>query len=824
MKVERNAAYRAFLAAIEAPGATRIKEVRTRPLEVGGRTRLVLFVGEGDRAHPRLVATMPAAKDPRPPALGFAPTPIPADAAALRLALVRHCKTHARVLAGRDLAAREAPKGGEQHWRTSIRGQRHATLFASVRKALEGWVKKGKFPRRERDAALRAIRELDDAAKVGTTRFDDIDSGTYHSFSGDAPFVHYLEQMLAGLPVEGTRAMACLQPAAQESIRRQRTQALAHLDAIMRSKYAFSGTVEEQDAEKTIGGLLIDRTTRQIVSIVPGSTPTEPSYELLRIDPASEHARAGAWIHRDASGSVRLADGQRVKVDDEAIRSAPLVHQALTFARAPRDRRLRDGIAFDWNDDGAVTAGEIEWVSWAGHCDVKAVLEGIGLVLDDKPRVTELRSDTGRTQVFDRDLLLEMAASVIELGSVYDSVDGTAEGETGDTSFGGARNDAKPDRLVFPMATHGRAHWPDDGGPKSLVVRRIRFADGEQAKLETVFSRWTPDVRALDFHANPRHVRTTGEDQVEIDVTGAQIEADAEFAELDKRGDIRLRTRRIRLDLGARARGPEGGRFPLGSVVVDAQQRRIARWFYDPKGPALVRRDEWAEPRGSGFRIRVSSDEQRTRLSARRTCSVVREIRRDDPAMYQDVLDAALHEGRPCCADTDAQAPVWNGMVTRLDVAIERENPQVRVQLWRIDVTARFGTAVLRYMVRRNPQGEPVAYCPVPAGRGEQWPDFLWSELPDVASKAKIDGRWMANRTMVERGVVTIEPDRSVEGGFYVHDDHVKNVFEVLFCALSGFRWTIVHDGKRYGFTDRKRWDAARKRILARAKQLSFAE
>lgn len=820
MKVQRNAAYRAFLAAIDAPGATRIKQVRTRPLEVGGRTRIVLFVGEGDRAHPRLVATMPAAKDPDPPALRFAPAPIPADAEALRVALAKHLKTHARVLAGRDLAKRDAPKGGEQHWKNSIRGQRHATLFASVRKALEGWLRKGTFPKRERVAALRVIRETRDAAKVGTTRFDDVDYGTYHSFGGDAPFVHYLERMLASLPAEGTPAMACLQPAAQESIRRQRAQALAHLDAIMRSKYAFSGTVREQDVETTVGGLLVDRATRQIASIVPGSTATEPQYELLRIDPASEHARAGAWIHRDAAGRLRLGDGKRVTVDDDDIRRAPLDAEALTFARAPRDKRLRRGIALDWDDDGVVTAGEIDWVSWAGHCDVKAVLEGIGLVMDGNPRVTEMRSDTGRTEVFDRDLLLEMAASVMELGSVYDSVDGTKEGETGDTSFGGARNDSQPDRLVFATASRGRMRWPVDGGPKALVVKKLRFADGELARLDTVFSRWTPDLRALDFVPNPRHVRTTGDDQVEIDVSGAQLEADVEVAEIDAKGDIHLRTRRVRIDLRRSARKPS----LLGAVVVDAEARRIARWFYDPRGPALVRRDEWAEKDGARFRVRVSADERRTRLAASRTCSLVREIRRDDPAMYQEVLDAALLEGRPCVADTDAEAAVWNGMVTRLDVAIERENPAARVQLWRIDVAARFGTAVLRYMVRRDAKGEPLAYCPVPAARGEQWPDFLWSELPDVASKAKIDGRWMANRTMVERGVVTIEPDRSVEGGFYVHDDHVKNVFEVLFCALSEYRWTIVHDGKRYGFTDRAKWDAARKRLLARAKKLRYDE
>ena len=190
MKVERNAAYLAFLVAIDTPGATRIKDVRTRPLVVGGRAEVVLFVGEGDRAHPRFVAKMPAAKDSKPPRIPFAPTPIPSDAAALRVAIQRHLKTHARVLAAADLARRDAPDGGEEHWRRSIRGQRYASMFAAIRKAVDGWLRRGVIPKRERDPALRAIRELADTAKLGVAKFDDVDSGTYHSFGNDAPFVN----------------------------------------------------------------------------------------------------------------------------------------------------------------------------------------------------------------------------------------------------------------------------------------------------------------------------------------------------------------------------------------------------------------------------------------------------------------------------------------------------------------------------------------------------------------------------------------------------------------------------------------------------------
>ena len=821
MKVAGDAAQRAFLAALESTGATRIKQVRTRPLEVGARTRLVLFVGEGERSHPRMIATIPPATDPHAPPLVFDPEPIPRDAAALGAALREQLEAHAGVLAATDIAELDARAQGACYRRNSVRGQRHSRFFAAARKALARWVQAGHFAKRHRAAALRVIREHQDAALIGVTQYDDVDSGTYHSYGRDAPFVHYLEDILEHLPAEGTKAMARLQPAAQQSVRRQREQARAHLDAIMRSKYAFTSSVDERDVETSLGALLIDRETRQIVSIEPESDPAVPRYELLRIDPAGSHRHAGAWVYRDEGGGLRLPDGKAVRVAAAGLRRVALEPEALSFARAPGDRRLRRGIAFDWDDDGVIATDVLDWVSWAGHCDVKAVMEALGLVLDDRPRVTEFRSDSGRTQVFDRALLLEMAASVIALGSDYQSIDGTYEGEAGERRFGGARNDAQPDRLVFRPRTGTRGvRWPATGLAASLRVTKLRFADGEQADLGTVFSRWVADVRGVDFAANPRHVRNLGGDEVEIDVTGAAIEAEATFAEIDRRGNIVVKLRRVRLDLGGSASA--GVPVALGSVVTNAGERRISRYFYDPRGPALIRRDEWAEPSGRGWRVVVSADEHRTPLSRRGGCGLAREIRRDDPVMYQVLIDAALRQGQPICADTDAEAPVWNGLVTALALVLERENPAANVQLWRVDITARFGEEVLRYMVRRNAQGEAVDYCPVKPPRGKQWPDFLWSVLPDVASKAKIDGRWMVNRSMAEHGVVTVEPDRSVEGGFYVHDDHIKNLYELMFCALSEFRWTIVHDGKRYGFAQRERWAAACRRISTRSRALKF--
>jgi hypothetical protein len=820
MKVKDDAGYKAFLAALEHDDdAVRIKDVRSRPLLVAGRTELRLFVDEGERAHPRLVATMPPAVDPDPPKLKLAPGETPADVAALRKQLAAAMKQHAKPLDAADVV--DGVAGGERYLRNSVAAQRRTAFFAGVRAALTKWIAAGKFPKRDRVAALRTIRELEDEAFVGLTRFDDEDTGTYHSYGHDEPFVHYLEAMLESLPDDGSEAMATLGADAQQSVRRQRTQLYAHLDALMRSKYAFAGTIEETDIERTVGGMLIDRETRMPVSVVPGSDRFAPEFELLRIDPAATHPHAGAWVYRGEDG-VHLPAGKLVAVDEELLRSAPKPADALTFMRAPDDPRLREGVSFDWDGDGIVQGDAIGWVSWAGHCDVKAVMESLGLTLGDRPRLQEFRSDTGKTHAYERGPLLEMIASMLELGSDYRSLDGTDEGEQGESAFGGARNDSRPDRLWLATASgHGTA-WPSDGDADSFRITSIELADGTRADLDRVFLRWTADEDAIDFAANPSFVRTLDDDMSEIDVTGGKLGAAIEYHDFDRRNGALIRkTGTAKLDLAARS----GREVLLGTVVEDPEQRTMLRVFYRPEGPALVFRGEQLVRQGGAWKLKARSSADRTIVLARsRKCTLAREQRRDDPQLYRALLDDALRRGRPICADTDAEAPVWNGMVTKLDVRKLAENPEAKVQRWRVEVTARFGTAALEYLLRRDAEGEPIEACPLPGQPDEQWPDFLWSELPDIASKALIARRWMVNTTMYERGIVTVEADRSVEGGFYVHDDHIKHVLELIYCVLSGHHWTIIHDGKRYGFTSAAKWKTAVGKLQKQRRALAFVE
>lgn len=825
MKVIEDPAFKAFVEGLQEDGRTRIKSIRDRALVPGGRAHVRLFerVGEG-RPHPRLHIELPPVVDPAGSQRWIEPPEaIPESSADLDAWAREQLRRRAARLEGDDLDRGAAPKGSERYWQHSIRVQRTAAFFEELRTVIDGWRLRGA----DADAAAAVVRVLEDEAYATTIVFDDADTGTYHSFGHDAPFVHYLEAMLASLPAEGSQAMALLSDAAAASVRRQRNQAQAHLDHLMRHKYAYE-VIKETDIERTVGGFLIDRVTRRIASEVSSPDSLSPRYALLRIDPGAEHDEAGAWVYRDAAGVVRLQDGTAVEVPEGALRSAPLENSQLTFRRAVGDPRLREGVRLDWDGNGHVQPGRVEWVSWAGHCDVKAVLEQLGVTLTESPppAVEEYRSDTGGTQVYGRDLLLEMLASVVELGSVYRRLDGTGRQSKGVHLFGGSRNDARPDRIQWAGPVQGQGfRWPLVGRSDAFTVTAITWPDGSQADLQTAFFRRIPDTRSTTFEPNPRYLRTVEGDYNLVDVSGATLSLTVSADDVDPAtGFIRPQRVPSTLSLAKDAEGPEDGMFFLGTHVADAARRRLYRVYWDPAGTAIVARLFEYEKEGERWVARaLAGQDVRLPMAVPSRVTLSREMKRDNPAQFQTLLNVALRQGKHICADTDKDAAVWNGVVTRLAAQKVAHNTLARTEHWRVDIKARFGSATLAYLLRRDGRGEPIEYCPAAPDRSQDdWPDFLWHDIPDVGSKAFSEGAWVVNETMLERGVVDATADTSVGGGVYVHDDHIKNVFELLFCGLSGQRYTVVHDNKRYAFDDREHWLAAIAELDARRSKVRF--
>lgn len=815
-KVVSNEAFEAFVGAPESVDlGTRIKEVRDEQLRPGGRVWMTLFerVG-GGRPHPRMRFEFAEVDDPQPPGSLFDPSPVPASAAELREAIQATRSVHAEVLATQDLDAEQAPEDSPQYWRNQIQVTRCRALFSEIRGKVEAWLSDGTMPAAERAGCHRAVAELEDEAYAGSRDFDDADTGTYHSYGHDEPFVHYLEALLGSLPAEGSEAMAVLYSSTRESIRRQRDQLQAHLDWLMLHKYAHE-VIQETDIERTLGGFLIDRESRRIVSEVEGSDPLAPRYELLRIAPGADHAHAGEWLYRDGEGDLRRQDHTRVEVDPELIRRAPRAANQLTFRRAPGDRNLREGIRFDWDGNGWVQQGEIEWVSWAGHCDIKAVMEQLGITLTGEPRphVREFRSDTGATTDYDRDLLLEMVASIMELGSAYRRIDGTGRLVRGIHHFGGSRNDSRPDRLQFMGDGPGRSfRWPRSGRREAFQVLSLEFPDGDEPDMGTVFFRYRPDLEQGTFDKNPRYIKTVEGDYNIIDTSGARIEARIRVDSFDPvTGYPKQCMDTTVIDLRPGADAGEDGRFFLGTDLDNVSERRLFRVYYEPGNNRIVGEMDVYEQVDGEWTARPQPDQNvEVVLQSPLRCTLSREMKRDDPSQFTALLQLAQRQARNICADTDKESAVWNGVVTRMRTTKVKENADARTEHWQVDIEARFGEAKLEYLLRRDERGIPEAYCPATSDEHwGDWPDFLWHDVPDVGSKGLENDDWVVNETMITRELVDVRVDESVPSGFYVYDDHVKNVFELVYAGLAGYGHTVVHNNKRYGFQTANAWKAA---------------
>ncbi|MCK6517882.1 hypothetical protein L6R46_22825 [Myxococcota bacterium] len=808
-------------------GAFRVKDRRANTLHPGGRCALSLFspAEDGDRDHPRLRVDLPPAVDPAPPArLAELPDPLPSGLDGF-LSAARAARDKAKALLSPDaIPTQHAHELSRRYAFNSVRAQRITRLFDELTAALDAAAQAGRLRPEELAPARYGLRSLAAETWAGDLSFDGADSGTYHSYGEDKPFVHSLELTLKGLPAEDSPAFGLLSAEQQHAVRRQRAQAQAHLDHLMRHKYAFAG-VRELDIERSVGGLLIDRDTRHIVSEERASAATlVPRYELLRIDPNAEHPNAGAWVYRDA-GLYCLESGEVIDLDEALLRAIPVPAARLTFLRAPRDPRLRADVRFDWDNDGLVRAGEVSWVSWAGHCDIKAVVESLGLTLTgaDAPSLTEYRAETDAEHHFTRELLLEDLCSSMELGSAYAKTDGSGEVSMGRRMFGGARNDSRPDRLQLTGLAQGKHfRWPLSGRQESFVVTGVSFG-GEDLDLDTVFLRELPDLAAVDFAPNPRFLRTVEGDYNVIDVAGATLRAKLSVERFSPRdGHLERVNQETEIRLGPDG---AGGRFFLGTHLHSAANRELYEVWLDRGKNAVIAeltRAERDPATGQWTSRAVPGRATVIALHPGLGCTLSREMKIDDPAMFQALLNEAVRAGRSICADTDMMAEVWNGVVTRITSARIAVNEARRVERWRVDVVARFGRASLEYLVRLDAEGHSEAWCPIPGIRAV---DFLWSDWPDVGAKARLGNDWVVNRTMRDRGLITVLSSPAGRGGVYVQDDHIKHVYERLWTALSGCRYTILLDNKRYALPDEGSYRAAIVRLrAARAALLGASE
>lgn len=804
---------------------TPIQGLCTGRLEVGGRTALTLFSTDGARVHPRLRTEPLAVQDPSPLEVVLeAPVKTPSTAEEL-LTLVGEVATRlAPWLAAEELAPGDPqrPKPGERYRQNRVAARRRAQLFEEVGALRQRCVREGSWSEAEANRAAYALAELEWAAHAGEIRFDDEDIGTYFAYTGDKPFVHYLEQLLESLPRPGSEAMAVLTRQQRAAVKRQRDQAVNHLDHLMRRAYAHDGVIEA-DIERSLGALMVQRRTHRVVSHDDWRSKEgeAPGYELLRVDPDSQHPHAGAWIHR-AADELRLRDGTVVGVKPEQVLATPVSEGDITFQRAPGDARLRPGMHFDWDGNGYITDEPLPGMHWAGFCDVQATMESVGLTFLNGPDsgVTEYRSDTGEVLTLGPSLLREMAASVLEAGAAYKDLDSKEWLRVNEPQAAGVGVGDKCDRLDF-ITEEGRGtlYWPREGAREDFKVLHMEGGDGAEHDLEAAFHRNLVGPDRMSVRPNPRFQERLGGNFHIIDARGLLLQVQTRVHVFDEEtGYFHQERRPTLVDLRER---PTHKRCFLGTRLWSSSRREVYRYYLDRSDESVVTELDRYEQVNGRWQARALPDHgERTLLARPLSCTLMRQVLRDDPVFFAPLLHAALVRGEAIIADTHMKEEVWNGLVTGVDARLVASDPVARVERWRVDLEARHGTSTMDFLLMRAEDGLPLDACPCPGPDGwGEYPDFLWQASPDVGTCIRDDGRRLVNMAMVGRGVVTVDEEQEPVD---VQDDHMRNVYEILYCALGLYPHVIVHDNVRYGFKGKEAWQRSVDRLSVLRQMLRF--
>lgn len=499
--------------------------------------------------------------------------------------------------------------------------------------------------------------------------------------------------------------------------------------------------VDEKDLERSTGMALIHRRPftpgpSPRVSLVPGSVPTQPRYELLT-------AADGTAVYRDGAALYREADRARLPAD-AAVTARSVPPDELGLRPLAAGEPARPAIAFDWNRDGAIALGAID-IGWWGHCHNESPLNALGI--DPRRGVDYYRADpavapAARLQRYTAEDVWDAAGAL-----AADHEDGYAvkgpyrfrPTELEITKFVGSRNDGGH----WIMLELGRAD-----------ARRVRI-DAEVVALwhksepterypdpATRFRRDLPDG-AGGFAANPDWVaaEVSDDDEITVDGLGRKLTITTTFVTFDAQGD------RVEAQLTATLDPGKDELVRLGDEIlaVTAAGGRLAEHWYNPRLRVYQQV------------VREVAGATRTELS-RSAPTPVRALLLRQETVYDSVID--LHDfvtknmGLPLVFDTSSGLAVWNYPVDfiRIDRASEVERVEsgapVSYTRYRLRYRTMGGPAGdAHYIIKRDAAGNAVravAEDPMPdfAFRNERWicapvaPDRSGAQAVNLAALA----------------------------------------------------------------------------------------
>ncbi|MBI2378285.1 MAG: PPC domain-containing protein [Deltaproteobacteria bacterium] len=634
----------------------------------------------------------------------------------------------------------------------------------------------------KRDEALKAANLAVRDLMNRSVSFDEFEVNGYASFGHDATFIHVYEKKLAELEKLDT---ALFTPEQKSKLEKQKTQLQGEIDDIFRHKYVYENSnMQETNAEKTMGLVAIDRSSRQRISETKSTMDgIVPSFETLSLTTGGETKP----VFYDAKKDKYFFDGTATEVPANQVAnlSRTAVDDAdITFRRAKSGESLRENFRFDWDQSGYVQTGNIDWVGWAGHCNDKAALEAAGLVLPaDHAGVYEYNSASGSKAHYNRDLLNEITMSFSELGSeMSKKTGGQAVKDLGATEFASARDDDRPD--VIDLG-NGRT-IPFNARPNEFQITKV-VKDGTTYEASKAFSEYIVANDEMSATKNPLFKSSSEGDYVGIGLANASIEASVKLQVFDEAtGYPTMKSSTIKIDFA----NPPTEPILVDTLMADAAKRELyeihldvgeKKWTYQK-----VRMEK--QPDGKYARVKVGEEGKEAFDPAKLTGK--RETSLDNPATYLPFVTDALKTGRNATAETADGAGVWNGRIRNLGFELEkREGDWERMK---VTVSARYGGNTGRFLAHLDKTGKPDFFVPLamPA-------DFWWRSKVTFAPEA--DG--LVNTTALSRGAVTVS-------GSTVNTDALSDLMEVLHCGYNNRPYTIVHNGQRFFFDTKEAWEA----------------
>ncbi|MEQ8983717.1 MAG: PPC domain-containing protein [Deltaproteobacteria bacterium] len=625
--------------------------------------------------------------------------------------------------------------------------------IAQFVKELRGYAA-ANFSGADRSTAMAFANKAAFEMKMRRTVFDNIQTNGYWSFGHDAAFIHGKEKKLESLKkidfakMESTGAMTGAEIA---EVKKEMGQLQNWLDAIFAGKYVYhNSSMNEMDAESSMELAIIDRDSRARVSEQKSTLKTVvPKFEVLSVQEGGEKK----FVYWDAKQDKYFYDGTGTEVPANVLGTAGDAgsHPANVRSQSVREttarrlntadgERVRDGFRYNWNNDQYVSDIIISWVGWAGHCDIKAIMEAWGLVVpQDHGGSTNYDARSGETIQWTPDLLNEEVASMLETSNTQRS------------KFGAHRTDDEPDRADLGT----RYKLPLDNRPNEFKVTSVTVPlDGETKTLSAsdVFrEKLINDIDTPNgdpVRDNPLYNAGASQaDRVAVNLGEAEkFDVSSKVRVFNEHGRIVEKRSSFTVDWSDANAEPQ----LVDSHIEDPSARIIWEIRLDSANKKqLFEKFQWVDD-GNGNFEKKSLDKFEESFDPKRMV-VSHETSLDSIESFLPFLEDAVAEARNITFETALDGGVWNGAGVSLELTDNdgwiHFTPEGK-QDWAlisVDVDARYGNNAGQVLIKFDDQGNIDMKNSVPVKAPF---DFIWMIFPSFDPTSGREGK------ALERGII----------------------------------------------------------------------